>query len=103
MIARLWFLIPQGYLPTPYRLSRCYRSSHTPNFTAIGANDGPDSVQHSTFKEIFQTLPDISLIAQLLPTNIISSDFNYHDYVHVVDPLYSHYRLIDDSDECQRA
>ena len=39
-----------GYFPIPHRLSRCYRSCHTPNFTTIGARDGPDSVQHSTFK-----------------------------------------------------
>ena len=48
--AELRFLLPLGHLPTPYRLSRRSRSRHTPNFTAIGASDGPDSDQHSTFK-----------------------------------------------------
>ena len=47
---RLIFLIPLGYLPTPHCPSRCYGSRHTPNFTAIGASDGPDSGQYSSFK-----------------------------------------------------
>ena len=48
--AQLRLLLPLGHLPTPHRLSRRSRSRHTPNFTAIGASDGPASGQHSTFK-----------------------------------------------------
>jgi len=48
--AQLRLLLPLGHLPTPHRLSRRSRSRHTPNFTAIGASDGPDSGQHSAFK-----------------------------------------------------
>ena len=54
MISNVWlrFFIPLGYLPASHRLSRCSRPRHTPNFTTIRASDGPDSVQHSSFKSL---------------------------------------------------
>ena len=48
--ARLKNLILLGYLPTPHCLSRCSWPRHTPNFTAIGASNRPDSGRHSSFK-----------------------------------------------------
>ena len=36
-----------GYLSAPHRLSRCHGSCYNPNFAAIRASEGPDSVQHS--------------------------------------------------------
>ena len=46
----LRFLVLPGYLATANRLSRCYGPRHAPNFTAVRASDGLDSVQHLTFK-----------------------------------------------------
>ena len=46
----LRFLGLLGYLATPHRLSDYYGSRYNPNFEAIGANEGPSSVQHSTFQ-----------------------------------------------------
>src|SRR5258708_7751026 len=42
--------MPLGYLPAPYRLSRCSRLRYFLNFTAVRTSDGPDSVQYSSFK-----------------------------------------------------
>ena len=48
--ARLIFWGSSGYLSPPHRLSRCHRSCHNSNFTAIGASEGPDQVQHSSLQ-----------------------------------------------------
>jgi hypothetical protein len=48
--ARLGLLVLPGYLASPpRRLSRYYGSRYNPNFAAIGAGEGPNSVQPSTF------------------------------------------------------
>ena len=71
---RVIFLGLSGCLFAPHCLSRCHGSRYNSSFAAIGAIEGPDSVQHSTFQ------PRRRGVIRTFPYSRISSATMAHKY-----------------------